>query len=113
MTTKQYWLICVLAGVCVLLAAEKYRLNRALTQRQQEFSNFQQMLNQQVNRFPPDALQPVIRDMGNSAITNSQMLQILNAAGFRIQPNASQTNRPPSSAIPAEQPKTSTNAPSH
>jgi hypothetical protein len=115
MTTKQYWLICVLAGVCVLLAAERFRLSRALTERQARVTYLQQTINQIANRFPPNSIEAVVRDMSNYAITNRQMLQLLNEAGIQVQfpPATAQTNTPPSGAAQTNLSNISTNTPSH
>jgi hypothetical protein len=118
MTTKQYWLLCVLAGVCALLALEKYRVTRNLERAQIHMEELQTIINGgTVSRLGPQAIQAVLVDMANMSATNAQLRQLLNDHGYSVNfNNPAVTNPPPAAptdSIGSATNTSTTNPPSH
>jgi hypothetical protein len=85
MTTKQYWLLCILGGVCVLLAIEKYRVSQKLDRTQQHVNELQSVITGgTVNRLGPEAIKAVLVDMANMSSTNAQLRKLLNDHGYTV-----------------------------
>jgi hypothetical protein len=119
MTTKQYWLLCILGAVCVLLAIEKYRVTQKLDQTQQHVNELQAAINGgTVNRLGPKAIEAVLVDMASMSATNAQLRKLLGDHGYTVNydnppvtnaPNGALTN----STEAATNNSTTTNSPSH
>jgi hypothetical protein len=85
MTTKQYWLLCILGAVCVILAIEKYRVAQKFDQVQQHVNELQSTINGgTVNRLGPKAIEAVLVDMANMSATNAQLRKLLNDHGYTV-----------------------------
>lgn len=101
MSTKQYWLVCILAGICVLLAIEKYRVTRVLSRRQDYINQLNQVVNGSlVDRLGPNNVQAVLSDVGSLSVSNAQVRRVLNEAGFTYTPATNAVAAPATNPVP-------------
>jgi hypothetical protein len=93
MTTKQYWLLCALAGLCAVLAIEKYRVTKNLEEWQRRVNELQSTISGGlVNRLGPDAVKGVLVDMANMSATNAQLRKVLSDNNYTVNFNTPEQN---------------------